>query len=362
MARFPQLLSPVRLGAIRLPNRVLMAPMTRSRAQADGTVADSTAEYFAQRATSGLMVTDATMISPQAVGYPNTPCLWTEAHFMAWQRVTRAVHKASGRIALQLNHVGRLALPAFHPDHEAPVAPSAIPAERVMMRGPNLKEEPAPEPRALEQPEIAAIVAQFGAAARRAKIAGFDAVEIHAGDGFLIDQFLRDGVNRRYDRFGGSPENRARFLLAVTEAVARERGADRTGVRLTPLSPTNDMRDRDPVLTFGTALKQLAVLDIAWTHLGEMNDNDTTRRLRDAYGKRFVLTGGFTPDSANDAIKSELAIAVSFGTAYIANPDLVERFRLDAPLATPDRSTFYTGGARGYTDYPTLANTPERQD
>ncbi|MBC7842406.1 MAG: alkene reductase [Gemmatimonadaceae bacterium] len=362
MARFPQLLSPVRLGALRLPNRVLMAPMTRSRAHADGTVPDITAEYFAQRATAGLMITDATMISLQAVGYPNTPCLFTDAHLVAWQAVTRAVHAASGRIALQLNHVGRLVLPAFQPDGAAPVAPSPIRAEGVVVRGPALEEQPAPEPRALELPEIAAIVAQFGAAARRARVAGFDAVEIHAGNGFLIDQFLRDGVNRRYDRFGGSPENRARFLLAVTEAVAREVGADRTGVRLTPLSPTNDMRDTDPVTTFGTALRQLSTLDIAWAHLGDMDDNDTTRRLRDAYGKPFVLNGGFTPDSANDAIKSELAIAVSFASSYIANPDLVERFRLGAALAKPDRATFYTGGARGYVDYPTLAETPERQD
>lgn len=355
MSRFPQLFSPATLGAVSLPNRVIMAPMTRSRAHTDGTVPDICAVYFAQRATAGLMITDATMVSQQAVGYPNTPGMWTEAHMNAWQAVVTAVHDAGGRIALQLNHVGRLALPAYQPDHAMPIAPSPLPAERVVMRGPTRKEEPAPAPRALELTEIPGVVAQFAAAARRARVVGFDAVEIHAANGFLVDQFLRDGVNRRHDRYGGSPENRVRFLLEVTEAVAKVMGADRTGVRLTPLSSTNDMRDSNPIVTFGTAVKLLAALDIAWTHLGDMNDNDTTRRLRDAHGKPFILNGGFTAESANDAIKNELAVAVSFGATFLANPDLVERFRTGAELNPADRSTFYEGGARGYIDYPTLA-------
>ncbi len=354
MSRFPQLLSPVTLGALTLRNRVIMAPMTRNRASADGLVPTFAATYFTQRASAGLMITDATMISPQAVGFAFVPAIFTEAHTAAWQTVVDAVRAVGGLLALQLNHVGRLALPAFQPDGAMPVAPWAIQAENVVVRGPTLIEQPAPEPRALELQEIPAIVAQFGDAARRAKVAGFDAVEIHGANGFLVDQFLRDGVNQRHDRYGGSVENRARFLLEITEAVAKEIGADRTGVQLSPLSAANDMRDSDPLLTFSSVLKHLAALDIAWTHLSAVNDSDFTRRLRDAHGKPFLLNGGFTADRANDAIKSDLAVAVSFGTPFIANPDLVERFALDAALTEPDRSTFHTGGARGYTDYPRL--------
>ena len=355
MSRYPHLLAPLTLGALRLPNRVLMSPMTRGRARANGTTPPMVAEYFQQRSSAGLMMTDATMVSPQAVGYLNSPGMWRDDHVEAWREVTDSVHAVGGLIVLQLMHCGRISLTALQPGHDTPISSSAIPAADTMLYSPAMVLEPAAEPRALELSEIAGVVTQFAQAARRGKVAGFDAVEIHAANGYLIDQFLRDGVNQRHDKFGGSAENRARFLLQVTEAVAKEFSADRTGVRLSPSNPFNDMHDSNPLDTFGTAVRQLAALDLAWTHLASAGRTDLTHRLRDMHGSPFILNGGFTAASANDAIKSEVAMAVSFGTLFIANPDLVERFELDADLATPDPSTFYTGGEAGYIDYPELS-------
>lgn len=355
MTRFAHLLSPVTLGALRLPNRVVMAPMTRSRARRDGTTPAMYAEYFAQRSSAGLMITDATMVSPQAIGYLNSPGMWTDEHVEAWREVTGAVHAVGGVIALQLMHCGRVSLASLQPDQSAPVSSSAVQARNTRLLTPARIEEPAAEPRALELNEIAHIVQQFAQAARRGRAAGFDAVEIHGANGYIIDQFLRDGVNQRHDRYGGSEENRARFLLEVTEAVAKEFGADRTGVRLSPTSQFNDMRDGNPLATFGTALSHLAALDLAWAHLADSGDADLTHRLRDRYGKPFMLNGAFNAESADDVIRSELANVVSFGRLYIANPDLVERFESGAELAVADPDTFYGGDARGYTDYPDLA-------
>lgn len=352
MSRFPQLLSPVTLGVLRLPNRVLMAPMSRCRARSDGTVTPIMGEHFAQRSSAGMLITDATNVAPEAVGYLDTPGLWTDEQVQAWRTVTDAVHAVGGVIAVQLNHCGRVSLTQLQPGGGAPVSASALQADGVMLLTPRRVTEVAAEPRPLDMTEIPGVVAQFAQAARRAAAAGFDAVEIHAGDGYLIDQFLRDGVNDRHDRYGGSAENRARFLLEVTEAVAKVFGADRTGVRLSPTSAANDMRDGNPLDTFGTALRHVAALDLAWTHLANAGDTDFTNRLRDRHGKPFILNGGFTPDAANDVIRSELASAVSFGTRYIANPDLVERFESGAGLASADPATFYTGGPVGYTDYP----------
>jgi N-ethylmaleimide reductase len=355
MPRFAQLLSPVTLGVLRLPNRVIMAPMTRSRAHRDGTIPPIYAEYFAQRSSAGLMITDATMVSPQAIGYLNSPGMWTDEHVEAWREVTGAVHAVGGVIALQLMHCGRVSLTSLQPDQSAPVSASAVQARNTRLFTPAFVEEAAAEPRALELAEMPQVVQQFAQAARRGKAAGFDAVEIHGANGYIIDQFLRDGVNQRHDRYGGSEENRARLLLEVTEAVAKEFGADRTGIRLSPTSQFNDMRDSNPLATFGTALRHLAALDLAWAHLADSGDTDLTHRLRDSYGKPFMLNGAFSAESANDVIRSELAIAVSFGRPYIANPDLVERFETDAELNVADPATFYGGDARGYTDYPDMA-------
>ncbi len=355
MSRYPSLLSPVALGALTLPNRVIMAPMTRCRATPDGIAAPSYGEYFAQRSSAGVMVTDATMVSPQAVGYPGAPAIWTDEQVRAWAGVTAAVHAVGGVIAVQLTHCGRLSLNALQPALDPPVSSSAVRATDTLLPTAQGTREPADEPRALELTELPGIVAQFAHAARRARAAGFDAIEIHAAHGHLIDQFLRDGVNQRHDRFGGSPENRARLLLQVTEAVAREVGADRTGVRLSPGSTLNDMHDGNPLVTFSVALRELSKLELAWTHLADGGDTDLTHRLRDAYGKPFMLNGGFDAESANDVIRRELAVAVSFGTLYIANPDLVERFEIDAELNVPDASTFYTGGDTGFIDYPEMS-------
>jgi len=355
MSRYPSLLSPVTLGTLRLPNRVIMAPMTRCRASPDGSTPPSYGEYFAQRSSAGLMVTDATMVSPQAVGYPNAPGMWTDEHLRAWSGVTAAAHAVGGVITLQLTHCGRLSRKALQPAQDPPVSSSAVRAENTLLPTMQGTREPADEPRALELSEIPGLVAQFALAARRGRTAGFDAIEIHAAHGHLIDQFLRDGVNQRHDRFGGSAENRSRFLLQVTEAVAKEVGADRTGVRLSPSSDVNEMHDGNPLLTFSAALRELSKLELAWTHLADAGDTDIAHRLRDVYGKPFMLNGGFDAESANDVIKRELAVAVSFGTLYIANPDLVERFEVGAELNVPDASTYYTGGDIGFLDYPELS-------
>ena len=354
MSRLPHLLSLAALGALRLPNRVLMAPMTRARALEDGSVPLLVVEYFTQRASAGLLLTDAVMPAPEAVGYPGTPGLWTDAQSESWRAVVAAVHAAGGRIAVQLMHCGRLSLPAFQPRGDMPVSASAVRAASTTLYSPRQVPEPAPEPRALDITEIPGVVMQFAAAAQRAREIGFDGVEIHAADGSLLDQFLRDGVNRRHDRFGGSADNRARLLLQVTEAVARVYGADRTGVRLSPLGTLNDMHDGNPLETFGTAVRHLSSLRLAWTSLNGEPGSDLTRRLRDIAAVPFVLTGGFTAELADAAIREELACAVSFGRPWIANPDLVDRFATGAELAFPDASTFYGGGARGYTDYPVL--------
>ncbi|MDZ7632827.1 MAG: alkene reductase [Gemmatimonadaceae bacterium] len=357
MSSYPTLLSPVTLGALTLPNRVIMAPMTRSRARDDGTVPAIYGDYFAQRSSAGLVITDATMVSPQAVGYLNTPGIWTDEQVEAWREVTAAVHAVGGLIVLQVMHCGRISHSALQPDLAAPVSSSGLRASATMLLTPAGVEEPASEPRALELNEIPGVIFQFSDAARRGRAAGFDAIEIHAANGYLIDQFLRDGVNQRHDRYGGSADNRARFLLQVTEAVAKEFGADRTGVRLSPSNAANEMRDGNPLETFGTAVRHLGALDLAWTHLADSGDTDLTNRLRDAHGKPFILNGGFTARTADAVIRSELAIAVSFGSLYIANPDLVERFEIDAALNSPDRATYYTGGERGFIDYPELSQS-----
>jgi N-ethylmaleimide reductase len=355
MSLHPHLLSPVTLGALTLPNRVVMAPMTRSRSLPDGRVPDYYATHFAQRASAGLLITDATMTSPQAVGYPSTPGIWTDEQVDAWRPVVAAVHAAGGRIAMQIMHCGRISLTAFQPEGASPVSSSARAANNTMLFSPSFSQEPAATPRALETAEIAGVVAEFGRAARNARAAGFDAVEIHGANGYLVDQFLRDGVNQRTDKYGGSTENRARFLLEITEAVAKEVGADRTGVRLSPTGAFNDMADSNPSQTFGTALKHLATMQLAWMHLAFTGNDDLTRHLRDAYGRPFILNGGMTAESAEAAITAELAIAASFGALYIANPDLVQRFASGAALAQPDPATFYGGGEKGYTDYPSLS-------
>lgn len=347
------LLSPVRFGPFTLPNRVVMAPMTRSRADATGNPTAIMADYYQQRASAGLIITEGVVISPQGKGYPKTPGLFTGEQVTGWSRVVEAVHDAGGRIFAQLWHVGRASHPSLQPDGALPVAPSAlaIPGELYTTDG----MKPFVAPRALETREIPGVVDQFRQAAVLALQAGFDGVEIHGANGYLIDQFLRDGSNQRTDRYGGSVSNRTRLLTDVVEAVSSVYASDRIGVRLSPLFPMLGMHDSAPDITFRYAAAALREFDLAYLHVVEQRGASFDwRAVRSAFGGRYVANGGYDRDSAEAAIRDERADLVSFGTPFIANPDLTERFRLGAPLSIGDRATFYGGSAQGYTDYPTL--------
>ena len=355
MADVASLLSPTQLGALSLPNRVVMAPMTRSRASADFVVQPVTGTYYAQRASAGLLISEATGIAPGAVGNPNVPGIWSDEQIAAWRVVTDAVHAAGGRIAVQLWHVGRISLPDFQPGGALPVSASAIAPANVTLFTRSYEQQPAPTPRALETSELPGIVALYVQAAKNAMAAGFDAVEVHGANSYLLDQFLRDGTNKRTDAYGGSAENRARLLVEVTEAVAAAIGAGRTGVRISPENPWNDMSDSDPRTTFTTVARLLSGLDLAFFHVSRGKTPGLVEAIREAYGKPLMLNGGYTAEEAEATIAAGLADTIAFGVPFIANPDLVERFRTGAALAQPDMSTLYGGGEQGYTDYPTLS-------
>ncbi|HEU4532680.1 MAG TPA: alkene reductase [Polyangiaceae bacterium] len=352
------LLRPFELGPLTLKNRVLMAPMTRSRAGAGNVPSPSAVTYYVQRASAGLILTEATQVSPEGVGYINTPGIHSAEQVQGWRVITDAVHAAGGRIFLQLWHVGRISHVSLQPGRKAPVAPSAIAA-----RGETFTPEgklPFSPPRALELGEIAGVVAQFAHGARLAREAGFDGVELHGANGYLIDQFLRDGSNRRTDAYGGSVENRARFLLEVTEAVTQVWGPERVGVRLSPLVPFNDMADSDPAATFTYAARELSARRVGYLHVveplgGPAGASRISPLLREQFRGPFVANGGYDALQAHEAIRRGEADLVSFGASFLANPDLPERFRRGATLNAPDPSTFYTGGDKGYLDYPALA-------
>ncbi len=347
------LLSPIRVGPLSLPNRVLMAPMTRSRADAVGNPTRIMAEYYAQRASAGLIISEGVVISPQGKGYPNTPGIFTDEQTAEWTRIVDALHEAGGRIFAQLWHVGRVSHPSLQPGGALPVAPSAIAATGQLYTPEGMK--PFIAPRALETGEIAGIVEDFRQAAVRAKHAGFDGVELHGANGYLIDQFLRDGSNERTDRYGGSLENRVRFLIEIVEAVSSVLGAERVGVRLSPLGSNQGMHDSAPETTFQYAASVLRPFGLAYLHVIETRGEAFDwRALRSAFGGPYVANGGYDHESAAAAIIAGDADLVSFGAPFIANPDLVNRFRAGAQLNTADRATYYTGGALGYTDYPTL--------
>jgi N-ethylmaleimide reductase len=356
----PTLLSPYPLGPLRLPNRVVMAPMTRNRAGPGNAPGPLNATYYAQRAGAGLIVSEATQVSPQGLGYPGTPGIHSPEQIEGWMRVTDAVHAAGGRIFLQLWHVGRISHPSLQPGGGLPVAPSAIAPKGHAWTLDGMK--PYVTPHALDTDEIAGVVEDFRRGARNARRAGFDGVELHGANGYLIDQFLRDGSNRRSDAYGGSAENRVRFLAEVTEAIVGEWDAARVGVRLSPTNPYNDIADSTPAATFAVAVAALARFGLGYLHIvepgagdpvaaGEMPDLKFFRRHW-----RGVLIGnkGYDLDRANAAIAHGAADLVSFAALYLANPDLPERFRRGGPFNPPDRKTFYGGGAGGYTDYPAL--------
>lgn len=347
------LLSPVTLGRYTLRNRIVMAPMTRKRAGADDVPQALSATYYAQRASAGLIVTEGSQVSPQGKGYPGTPGIHSREQVRGWRQITEAVHAQGGHIFLQLWHVGRISHPGLQPGGELPVAPSAIRPAGQIYTGEHAEEFVTP--RALETREIPGIVEQFRRGAVNALAAGFDGVELHAANGYLLDQFLRDGSNQRSDKYGGSLENRARLLEEVARAVACVWCAHRVGVRISPVNPFNDMHDSAPQETFEFAATRLSRLGLAYLHVntsgGAALDYD---RLRRAFNGTFILNGGYDQTRAEADIAAGRADLVSFGQLFLANPDLPLRFERNAPLNRPDRSTFYSGGARGYTDYPAL--------
>jgi N-ethylmaleimide reductase len=354
-------LSTFRLGPLALPNRVVMAPMTRNRAGPGDVPTSLNATYYAQRASAGLIVSEATQISPQGVGYPHTPGIHSAEQVAGWRLVTNAVHAAGGRIFLQLWHVGRISHPSLQPDSALPVAPSAIRPDGRAWTSNGL--QPYVTPRALETNEIAEIVEDYRRGALHARQAGFDGVELHGANGYLVDQFLRDKTNQRIDYYGGSTLNRARFLIEVTEALMSEWGAERVGVRLSPTNPFNDIADSNPAATFATAIGELNRLNLAYLHVVEpapadpilAGETPDIRFFRRLWRGALIANKGYDLARANAALRDSAADLVSFAQLFLANPDLPERFRRGAAFNRPDRDTFYGGAARGYTDYPSIA-------
>ncbi len=357
------LLTAVRLGPYELRNRIVMAPLTRNRAGADNVPQTMNVEYYAQRASAGLIITEATQISPQGVGYPNTPGIHTREQARGWKRVTEAVHQRQGRIFLQLWHVGRISHPSLQPNGALPVAPSAIrpDGEAYTYQG----RLPFGTPRALETEEIRDVIEQYRTAAQNSLEAGFDGVEIHAANGYLLDQFLRDGTNHRADAYGGAIVNRARLVLEVTEAVAGVWGADRVGVRISPVHTFNSMYDSQPQITFSYVADQLSQFGLAYLHVVGNRYGDgwypvnsiqrfDERKLRDAFQGTYIANAGYDRNRAGAALRAGDADLIAFGSLFIANPDLPLRLARNAALNVPDVSTFYGGDEKGYTDYPFL--------
>jgi N-ethylmaleimide reductase len=359
------LFQPFTLGDLVLPNRIAMAPLTRNRAT-PGTDAPHSlnATYYTQRASAGLLISEGTQISRQGQGYIWTPGLYSDAQIAGWKNVTDAVHAANGRIFAQIWHVGRISHSSLLKDGAAPVAPSAIPAKSKTYVESGFADVSAP--RALEASEIPGVVAEYAQAAQNSQKAGFDGIEIHGANGYLVDQFLKDGANQRKDAYGGSVENRARFGLEVVDAILKVFPKTRLGIRLSPVSPANDAVTSDPAEVFGYFASELSKRGIAFIHVvegatGGPRDNVAFDygALRKAFSGAYIANNGYTRDLAIEAVRDGKADLVAFGKAFIANPDLVERLRLGAPLNEPDRATFYGGTEKGYTDYPSLAQAAE---
>jgi 2,4-dienoyl-CoA reductase-like NADH-dependent reductase (Old Yellow Enzyme family) len=348
----PNLFDPITIGDLELPNRIIMAPLTRSRAGAARIPNALMAEYYAQRAAAGLIISEATSVAPMGVGYADTPGLWSTEQVEGWKIVTNAVHNAGGRIMAQLWHVGRISHPMFL-NGEQPVAPSAIKA------GGHLSiVRPKTEfatPRALETAEIAGIVEYYRKAAMNAQMAGFDGVELHGANGYLLDQFLQDSTNHRDDEYGGSIENRARLLLEATDAAASVFGPELTGVHLAPRGDSHDISDSNKLATFSYVARELDDRGIAFLCVREHEGEDAIGpQLRGLFGGTYIANEGYTAESAQAALNAGTADAVAFGKPFISNPDLVERIRTKAPLTDFNVSTFYAPGPEGYTDYPAL--------
>lgn len=354
------LFSPVTLGSIALQNRIVMAPLTRNRAGEGGVPQAMNVTYYEQRASAGLIITEATPISPMAHGYPALPGIYTDAQVAGWKKVVDAVHAKGGKIVIQLWHVGRISHPSLLPNEALPVAPSAIKPAGKAFTYKGLQDYVTP--RALEVSELAGIVQDYVHATRCAMAAGFDGVEVHAANGYLLDQFLRDGSNQRQDAYGGSVENRSRLLHEVVQAVVDTIGADKVGVRLSPVNPFNDMRDSQAQDTFNQVTRSLNSYGLAYLHVveggihggGEAEPFDFVA-MRKLFTGAYVANLSYDKEKGNAAIASGHAEAVAYGVPFIANPDLVARFAKDAPLNTADSRAFYGGTEKGYIDYPFLS-------
>ena len=348
----PSLFDPLKVGALTLPNRVLMAPLTRLRAGSTNLPNALMAEYYTQRASAGLILTEATPVSPQGIGYQGVPGIWSKEQVEGWKKITKSVHDAGGRIFLQLWHVGRISDPIFH-NGGLPVAPSAIAAGgHVSLLRPK---RPFVVPRALETSEIPGIVESFRQGAQNAQAAGFDGVEVHGANGYLLDQFLQDSTNKRTDQYGGPIENRARLMLEVTDAVVSVWGADRVGMHLAPRADLYSMGDSDLRGTFTYVARELGKRKIAFIAAREKLGPDSLGpELKKAFGGVYVANEAFTAETAQAALDAGWADAVAFGKDFLANPDLPARLRKGAPLNKPVPETFYADGPQGYTDYPAL--------
>lgn len=356
------LFSPFELGDLHLRNRIVMAPLTRNRAtHGSDAPNDLNVTYYRQRASAGLVITEASQISREGQGYAWTPGIYSEEQVAGWRKVTEAVHTEGGLVFIQLWHVGRVSHVSLQPDGRPPVAPSAIRANTRTFIESGFVE--VSEPRALALDEIPRVIADYEKAAENAKRAGFDGVEIHGANGYLIDQFLKDGSNKRTDTYGGSIENRARFALEVTDAILSVWDKTRVGIRLSPVSPANDAVDSDPAELFGYLADALGAKGIGYIHVIEGATGGPRdiapfdfQALRERFGGAYVANNAYTRNLAIEALREDRADLVAFGKPFIANPDLVERLRIDAPLNEPDRETFYGGGEEGYTDYPALGD------
>lgn len=360
------LFTPYRLGDLSLSNRVVLAPLTRNRAGEGFVPSEFAATYYSQRASAGLLISEASQISQQGQGYQDTPGIYTQAQIDGWRQVTDAVHAKGGRIFLQLWHVGRVSHVDLQENGAAPVAPSALrPATKVFV---NNSFEDVSEPRALDISELPGIVNDFRQAAANAIAAGFDGVEIHGANGYLLDQFVKDGANVRTDAYGGSIENRARLLLEVTAAVVEEVGAGRTGIRISPVSPANGVTSSDPQAQFDYIVDRLDAMGIVYLHVVEGatgGPRDVAPfdfgALRQRFKNTYIANNGYDLDLASSRLSEDQVDLIAFGRPFIGNPDLVERLRTGAPLSAFNPATLYGGGAAGYVDYPTFAESSARQ-
>jgi N-ethylmaleimide reductase len=354
-----KLFEPYKLGPITLPNRLVMAPLTRNRAVEGFVPSPLASEYYGQRASAGLLITEASQVSQQGQGYQDTPGIYSKEQVAGWRKVTDRVHERGGRIFIQLWHVGRISHTSLQVNNGAPVAPSAIRAKGKTFVGGTFAD--VSEPRALALDEIPGIIESFKQATANALAAGFDGVEVHGANGYLLEQFAKDGTNKRTDAYGGSIENRAKLMLEISKVVAAEAGADRTGIRISPVSPANDISESNPQALFDYIVDHLNALKLTYIHVIEGATGGARDfapfdfgSLRKRFKGAYIANNGFDFDLATKALAADQADLIAFGKPFISNPDLVERLQRGAPLNDYDKNTFYGGGAKGYTDYPAL--------